>query len=331
MKITPLKVLRIDADKTLRLSVAFSVYRIVPVWGSKVSVGVGKRETLSDLIIQYVEEYSMHRNVVGVRRSSAPSPQRLTARHFPSLVPSTGTKRSAQRRCFVCQHSTKKPQKRSESRYMCKECDKGGNQKFECPGDVLKVELQEFSNKRQRLKSGRCYICPRAKDKKTTKWCNKCGKNVCTEHCSPTRFEISQELTAVIEISRSVYRHIANVPTKGKYAAKNHRCDFCNKCFYSNADLVRHVRVHTVLVLWSDGNSFHHEQDTAPTITDMSRVKKNKFRCETCPKTFRCNTDIIRHIRSHTGEKPFVCHVCSRGFTRKDSMRYHLMQRHGIH
>ncbi|PRD30285.1 UNVERIFIED_CONTAM: zinc finger protein [Trichonephila clavipes] len=39
------KVLRIDADKTLRLSVALSVYRIVPVWGSKVSVGVGKRET----------------------------------------------------------------------------------------------------------------------------------------------------------------------------------------------------------------------------------------------------------------------------------------------
>ncbi|GFU65254.1 transposable element Tc3 transposase [Trichonephila clavipes] len=30
MKITPLKVLRIDADKTLRLSVAFFVYRIVP-------------------------------------------------------------------------------------------------------------------------------------------------------------------------------------------------------------------------------------------------------------------------------------------------------------
>ncbi|GFV42125.1 hypothetical protein TNCV_3544521 [Trichonephila clavipes] len=44
MKITPLKVLRIDADKTLCLSVRFPVHRIVPVRGSKVSVGVGKRE-----------------------------------------------------------------------------------------------------------------------------------------------------------------------------------------------------------------------------------------------------------------------------------------------
>ncbi|GFS52751.1 GMC_oxred_C domain-containing protein [Trichonephila clavipes] len=44
LRIKP-EVLRIDADKTLRLSVAFPLYRIVPVRGSKVSVGVGKRET----------------------------------------------------------------------------------------------------------------------------------------------------------------------------------------------------------------------------------------------------------------------------------------------
>ncbi|GFQ69656.1 hypothetical protein TNCT_656431 [Trichonephila clavata] len=72
--------------------------------------------TISDLIIQYVEEYSAHRNIEKGGRSSAPSPQRLTARHFPSLVPSTGNKkRAAQRRCFVCQHTTKKPQKRAYS------------------------------------------------------------------------------------------------------------------------------------------------------------------------------------------------------------------------
>ncbi|GFV42121.1 hypothetical protein TNCV_3544481 [Trichonephila clavipes] len=48
MKITHFKVLWIDADKTLSLSVAFPVYRIVPVRGSKVSVGVGKRERNRD-------------------------------------------------------------------------------------------------------------------------------------------------------------------------------------------------------------------------------------------------------------------------------------------
>ncbi|GFX48661.1 hypothetical protein TNCV_585581 [Trichonephila clavipes] len=33
-------------DKTLRLSVAFPAFRIVPVRGSKVSVGVGRRESM---------------------------------------------------------------------------------------------------------------------------------------------------------------------------------------------------------------------------------------------------------------------------------------------
>ncbi|GFU42235.1 hypothetical protein TNCV_4554171 [Trichonephila clavipes] len=48
MKITPLKVLRIDANKTLRPSVAFQFFREVPVpVPKKVSVGVGKRENLA--------------------------------------------------------------------------------------------------------------------------------------------------------------------------------------------------------------------------------------------------------------------------------------------
>ncbi|GFU99953.1 hypothetical protein TNCV_236061 [Trichonephila clavipes] len=41
MKITPLKVLRIDADQTLRLSVALPVYRMSRYGIQKVSVGVG--------------------------------------------------------------------------------------------------------------------------------------------------------------------------------------------------------------------------------------------------------------------------------------------------
>ncbi|GFY16355.1 putative RNA-directed DNA polymerase from transposon X-element [Trichonephila clavipes] len=45
MKITPLKVLRIDADNTLRQSVAFPVHRIVPVRFQKISVGVGRQES----------------------------------------------------------------------------------------------------------------------------------------------------------------------------------------------------------------------------------------------------------------------------------------------
>lgn len=37
---------------------------------------------------------------------------------------------------------------------------------------------------RQDTSVGRCHLCPRAKDRKSRKTCDKCGLKVCTEHCS---------------------------------------------------------------------------------------------------------------------------------------------------
>ncbi|GFY54914.1 hypothetical protein TNIN_27891 [Trichonephila inaurata madagascariensis] len=91
---------------------------------------------LEEMITQLIELYSRHRYVKGGRRSAL-SPQRLIARHFPSLVPSTGKKKAAQRKCFVCQHTTQKTQKRSETR-SC------GSHKCNKMGYTMKLSGQWF-------------------------------------------------------------------------------------------------------------------------------------------------------------------------------------------
>ena len=46
-------------------------------------------------------------------------------------------------------------------------------------------------------------------------------------------------------------------------------------------------------------------------------------RCETCGKGFLRRERYVTHVRIHTGEKPFVCAVCSRGYRDKRELKKH--------
>ena len=47
------------------------------------------------------------------------------------------------------------------------------------------------------------------------------------------------------------------------------------------------------------------------------------YRCEVCSKGFLRRERYVTHVRIHTGEKPFVCAVCSRGYRDKRELKKH--------
>lgn len=59
-------------------------------------------------------------------------------------------------------------------------------------------------------------------------------------------------------------------------------------------------------------------------VSSKSGKRLKRFRCSYCPKRFDQRSNLIAHIRSHTGEKPFTCKICKRPFSQKSNMTRHM-------
>ena len=53
-----------------------------------------------------------------------------------------------------------------------------------------------------------------------------------------------------------------------------------------------------------------------------------KHMCSTCGRSFQSRKDLDRHVRTHTGSRPYTCLSCSLTFTRKDNLYQHRYRRH---
>ncbi|KAM6219562.1 zinc finger protein 236 [Rhynchocyon petersi] len=57
---------------------------------------------------------------------------------------------------------------------------------------------------------------------------------------------------------------------------------------------------------------------------DLEAEPKYANCCTYCPKSFKKPSDLVRHVRIHTGEKPYKCDECGKSFTVKSTLDCHV-------
>uniref|UniRef100_A0A3P8WTK0 Zinc finger and BTB domain containing 46 n=1 Tax=Cynoglossus semilaevis TaxID=244447 RepID=A0A3P8WTK0_CYNSE len=60
------------------------------------------------------------------------------------------------------------------------------------------------------------------------------------------------------------------------------------------------------------------------TLNDFTVIRK-KFKCPYCTFSAMHQCILKRHMRSHTGERPYPCDICGKKFTRREHMKRHTL------
>ncbi|KAH3897436.1 hypothetical protein DPMN_021624 [Dreissena polymorpha] len=119
-------------------------------------------------------------------------------------------------------------------------------------------------------------------------------------------------------------------------------CPFCAKPFPSKGALAMHERVHTgekpfECECWNrifkafansldPDETWPHGSYRYGSASELSALRLNlKHICQYCSKPMSSNAALERHIRIHTGEKPFACTVCDHKANTKGNLKIHML------
>lgn len=135
-----------------------------------------------------------------------------------------------------------------------------------------------------------------------------------------------------IEGCSKTFRNVDRIKehTNRHYGIKPYVCPHCNKRFCSPSNLSAHVNFHTLEKKWCCNFCPKVVYTAAALRQHIQKDHENNpeatrsIPCRFCDKRLSSYTARKNHEMKHTGEKPYVCEICSRAFIQPSALKAHM-------
>ncbi|KXJ74108.1 hypothetical protein RP20_CCG014346 [Aedes albopictus] len=111
---------------------------------------------------------------------------------------------------------------------------------------------------------------------------------------------------------------------------KTFRCDQCDASYRLRSSLEAHLKTHSATPFICDacGAFFKNKSYLRQHVT-YKHSRNYRYFCEFCPKACATSSDLLRHRRVHTNERPYKCDQCDARFKAHDGYQKHMRSHAG--